>query len=147
MWRQAGHKEKPNIGYWALVYVDETEEKAVARATPHIVHCFTKVFGTRSDGGIPHLRLAENYLQRGELGAAEIARNLTDVNYLLDRNLVFVGSPETVAVRVKAAAEEGLFNTLFCEFNFGALSDEDLMRSITLFGSRVLPLLREFEPY
>jgi alkanesulfonate monooxygenase SsuD/methylene tetrahydromethanopterin reductase-like flavin-dependent oxidoreductase (luciferase family) len=147
LWQQAGHKEKPNIGYWALVYVDETDEQAMARATPHISYCFTKVFGTRADGGIPHLRLAENFGKRGELGAAEIARNLTNVDYLIDRNLVFVGSPETVAQRVKAAAEEGVFNTLFCEFNIGALSEENLMRSIRLFGTRVLPLLRGFEPY
>ena len=29
---RGGHKEKPNIGYWVLVYVDETDEKAVAKA-------------------------------------------------------------------------------------------------------------------
>ena len=68
-------------------------------------------------------------------------------NYLLDRNLVFVDSPETVAQKVKAAASEGLFNTLFCEFNFGTLSEDDLMRSITLFGAQVLPRLREYQPY
>ncbi len=70
-----------------------------------------------------------------------------EVNYLLDRNLVFVGSPETVAQKLKAAAGEGLFNTLFGEFNFGALSEDDLMRSITLFGTQVLPRLREYQPY
>ena len=32
LWKRAGHKEKPNIGYWVLVYVDETDEKAMARA-------------------------------------------------------------------------------------------------------------------
>ncbi len=147
LWQQAGHLGKPNIGYWTLVYVDETDEKAQSRAAPNIVHAFTKVFGTRPDGGIPHLRLAENFVKRGEPGAAEIARNLTDVNYLLDRNLVFVGSPDTVAQKVKAAASEGLFNTLFGEFNFGALSEDDLMRSITLFGTQVLPRLREYQPY
>jgi len=70
-----------------------------------------------------------------------------EVNYLLDRNLVFVGSPETVAQNKKAAASEGLFNTLFGEFNFGVLGEEDLMRSITLFGTQVLPHLREYQPY
>lgn len=146
-WQQAGHVNKPNIGYWALMYVGETDEKARAQAAPHIVHAFTKVFGTRPDGGIPHLRLAENYGKRGERGAAEIARNLIDVNYLLDRNLAFVGSPDTVARQLKAAAGEGLFNTIFGEFNFGALPEEDLMRSIKLFGTEVLPRMREFQPY
>jgi len=66
--------------------------------------------------------------------------------YLLDRNLVFVGSPDTVPKKVKAAASEGLFNTLFGDFNFRALSEDDLMRSITLFGTTVLPHLREYQP-
>ena len=46
-----------------------------------------------------------------------------------------------------SAESEGLFNTLFGEFNFGALSEDDLMRSITLFGTQVLPRLREYQPY
>lgn len=147
LWSEAGHKEKPNTGYWALVYVDETDEKAVARVTPHIIHCFTKVFGTRADGGAPSVRLAENFAKRGELGAAEIAKNITSVDYLLDRNLAFVGSPETVTQRIKTASREGVFNTLLGEFNIGDMSEEDLMRSIKLFGSEIIPSLRSFEPY
>ncbi len=147
-WHEAGQPDKPNIGYWVLVYVDETDEKAQSKAAPHIVHAFTKVFGTSFDGNvIPHLRLAENYKKRGELGASEIAKHLTDVNYLFHRNLAFVGSPDTVARQLKAAAGEGLFNTIFAEFNFGTMSEDDLMRSIKLFGTEVIPRLREFEPY
>jgi alkanesulfonate monooxygenase SsuD/methylene tetrahydromethanopterin reductase-like flavin-dependent oxidoreductase (luciferase family) len=147
LWSQAGHQEKPNIGYWALVYVAETDEEAVRQATPHVVYCFTKVFGTRADGGVPRVNLAEGFAKRGDLGAAEIASHITEVNYLLRHNLAFIGSPDTVAQRVKAAASEGLFNTLLAEFNFGDMGAEDLMRSIRLFGSDVLPSLRSFEPY
>ena len=84
---------------------------------------------------------------RGEWGSAEIARNMANVEYLIDHNLVFVGSPETVADRIKAAAEEGLFNTVFAEFNLGWLEEEDLMRSIKLFGEQVIPRIRDFQPY
>ena len=146
-WQQAGHTTKPNIGYWTLVYVDETDDKAVATATPHIVHAFSQVFGFGDVGGIDQWQLAENYVKRGELGAAEIARNMTSVDYLLKRNVVFVGSPATVTRRIREAAEEGLFNTVFCEFNLGAMSEADLMRSIRLFGAEVIPALRGFEPY
>lgn len=147
LWREAGHRQKPNIGYWTLVHVDETDEKAVATATPYILHAFSQVFGFGDTGGINQWELAENYVKRGELGAAEIARNMTNVDYLLKRNVVFVGSPETVARRIREAAEEGLFNTVFCEFNLGWMSDEELMRSIRLFGAEVIPALRDFEPY
>jgi alkanesulfonate monooxygenase SsuD/methylene tetrahydromethanopterin reductase-like flavin-dependent oxidoreductase (luciferase family) len=147
LWREAGHPEKPNIGYWVLVYVDETDEKAGARAKPYFTHCFTKVFGTRADGGIGYLRLAENFARRGDPGGAEIAKNAVNLDYLLERNLAFVGSPETVTEKIKAAASEGLFNTVLGEFNIGDIAEDDLLRSIRLFGTEVLPALRSFEPY
>ena len=49
--------------------------------------------------------------------------------------------------KIKAAAAEGLFNTVLGEFNIGDIAEEDLMRSIRLFGTEVIPALRSFEPY
>jgi alkanesulfonate monooxygenase SsuD/methylene tetrahydromethanopterin reductase-like flavin-dependent oxidoreductase (luciferase family) len=69
------------------------------------------------------------------------------VDYLLARNLVCVGSPETVTRQVEKAAAEGFFNTLLCEFNIGSVDEADLMHSMHLFGTRVIPALRAFEPY
>jgi alkanesulfonate monooxygenase SsuD/methylene tetrahydromethanopterin reductase-like flavin-dependent oxidoreductase (luciferase family) len=147
LWCAAGHAHPPNIAYWTLVYVDETDEQAIRTITPHIEHAFGQVFGFGDVGGISPGELAANFERRGEHGAAEIARHATDVEYLLARNLVFVGSPSTVARRVRAAATEGLFNTLLGEFNIGALDEADLMRSIRLFATGVLPALRSFSPY
>ena len=127
--------------------MDETDELAIKKAAPHLLHCFTRVFGTRVEGGAPHLKLAATYNERGETGAAEIAMNLINPDYLIRRNLAFVGSPETVTRQIKAAAEEGLFNTVMGEFNFGTMSDEDLMQSIRLFATRVIPELRAYEPF
>jgi len=147
LWKEAGHPQKPNIGYWTLVYVDETDELAVKKATPHIAHAFSQVFGVGDAGFENTERLIKNYETRGEWGSAEIARNMANVEYLINHNLVFVGSPETVADRIKAAAAEGLFNTVFAEFNLGWLEEEDLMRSIKLFGEQVIPRIRDFQPY
>jgi alkanesulfonate monooxygenase SsuD/methylene tetrahydromethanopterin reductase-like flavin-dependent oxidoreductase (luciferase family) len=72
---------------------------------------------------------------------------LADSDYLIDHNLLFAGSPATVARNIRQAAEEGLFNTLLCELNFGALPAADLHRSIKLFGTEVLPALRDCSPY
>lgn len=146
-WQQAGHAHTANISYWAPVYVDETDELAVERAAPHIVHAFTVVFGFGDVGGVPIPVLADNFEKRGEHASAEIARHLSDVEYLLERNLVFIGSPETVARRLKEAATEGLFNTFMGEFNIGYLDEESLRRSIRLFGQQVIPALKDFSPY
>jgi alkanesulfonate monooxygenase SsuD/methylene tetrahydromethanopterin reductase-like flavin-dependent oxidoreductase (luciferase family) len=147
LWREAGHERKPNIGYWVLVYVDETDRKAVAKANQYFAYCFTKVFGTRADGGIGYQRLAENFMKRNDPGGAEIASHAADVEYLIGRNLAFVGSPETVVEQIKTAAGEGVFNTVLGEFNIGDIAEEDLMRSIRLFGTKVIPALRGFESY
>ena len=61
--------------------------------------------------------------------------------------VVFVGSPTTVARNIQRAAEEGMFNTVLCELNFGALSQGDLERSIRLFGTEVIPARRAVEPF
>ena len=147
LWRGHGHREKPNIAYWTLVHVNETDEKAVATAAPYIIHAFTQVFGFGDGGGVKPAELIENFVKRGELGAADIARNMGNVEYLLKRNLVFVGSPDSVAKRMREAAEEGLINTMLCEFNLASMTEEQLMRSIRLFGTEVMPVLRGFDPF
>ena len=60
---------------------------------------------------------------------------------------MFIGSPETVATKIRAAAAEGVFNVFMGEFNFADLPEADLMRSIRLFGERVIPALRGYEPF
>jgi alkanesulfonate monooxygenase SsuD/methylene tetrahydromethanopterin reductase-like flavin-dependent oxidoreductase (luciferase family) len=143
-WAKAGHSFEPNISYWALVYVDETDELARERVRSHVRHTFTRVFHAREDD---IKRAAERRRARGEEMGAEITFHLADSDYLIDHNLMFAGSPATVARNIRQAAEEGLFNTLLCELNFGALPPADLQRSIQLFGTEVLPALRDFSPY
>ena len=57
------------------------------------------------------------------------------------------GWPETVARKIHAAAQSGVFNTFMGEFNFSDLPERDLMRSIRLFGDKVIPALRPYEPF
>jgi hypothetical protein len=54
---------------------------------------------------------------------------------------------ETVAKKLRKAADEGLFNTFMGEFNFADLPEPDLMCSIRLFGEKVIPALRDYEPF
>ena len=148
LWDEAGQPGKPNIGYWTMVYVDEDEERAIAKATEHIIHSMTVTFSAGwNTPGINQQALTATAQARGETEVMEIARNLADVDFLMKRNLIFVGTPETVASRIREAAHEGLFNTMMCEFNIGSLPEEDLMRSIRLFGEQVMPALRDLEPY
>jgi alkanesulfonate monooxygenase SsuD/methylene tetrahydromethanopterin reductase-like flavin-dependent oxidoreductase (luciferase family) len=65
----------------------------------------------------------------------------------MEHDLVFVGSPETVAAKLRKAAEIGVFNTFMGEFNFADLPEDCLLRSIRLFGEQVIPALRDYEPF
>ena len=86
-------------------------------------------------------------MKRNDPGEPQIAKNSVNLDYLLECNLAFVGLPKTVAEQIKAAASAGLFNTVLGEFSIGDIAEEDLMRSIKLFGTEVVPALRRFEPY
>ena len=90
---------------------------------------------------------AKRFIGRGEPGASEIMANMFDPDYMMEHELVFIGSPETVAAKIRKAAEVGLFNTFMGEFNFADLPEADLMRSIRLFGEKVIPALRDYEPF
>ncbi len=87
------------------------------------------------------------FVGRGEPGASEIMQHLFDGDYLLKNDLVFIGSPATVAAKIRAAAEAGVFNVFMGEFNFSDLPEADVLRSIRLFGEQVIPALRDCQPF
>ena len=149
-WQAAGWPGKPNIGYSTVVYVDETDEKALKVALADAGRAYQGFFApavTPDEIRREQLSRAKFFDERGEHGAAEVMRNLLDPDYLMANDLVLIGSPETVTRKLKAYATEGVFNTFFGEFNFGNLAEADLMRSIRLFGTEVMPKLRDYEPF
>jgi alkanesulfonate monooxygenase SsuD/methylene tetrahydromethanopterin reductase-like flavin-dependent oxidoreductase (luciferase family) len=149
-WNNNNHGRKPNIGYCTVVYVDETDKKAVHNVLGRASRAYEGLLPLRSDSDSFETRLAAQIdllKSRGEVGAAALTANLFDPEYILDNDLMFIGSPETVTRKLRNAAEEGYFNTFMGEFNFSDLSEPELMRSIALFGERVIPALRNFEPF
>jgi alkanesulfonate monooxygenase SsuD/methylene tetrahydromethanopterin reductase-like flavin-dependent oxidoreductase (luciferase family) len=58
--------------------------------------------------------------------------------------LLYVGSPETVARRIASTARILGLSRFDMKYSAGALSHEKLMRCIRLYGSQVIPLVREF---
>ena len=149
-WRLHGQPGTPNIGYSTVVYVDETDERALDVARLRAGRAYAGLLPAAQPGESFESVLARNrqrFQQRGEPGAAEIMTNLFDPDYLLRRELVFIGSPQTVAAQLRRAAATGMFNTFMGEFNFADLPEADLLRSIRLFGTEVMPRLRDFEPF
>jgi alkanesulfonate monooxygenase SsuD/methylene tetrahydromethanopterin reductase-like flavin-dependent oxidoreductase (luciferase family) len=149
-WKKAGHPGKPKIAYSTVVYVDETDEKALKTALAEAGQAY-RGFLPETDDPAELKRFqqehAQRYIERREFGAADIALHLLDADWLLAHDLILIGSPDTVAKKLKKIATEGVFDTFFGEFNFGQLGEADLMRSIRLFGEQVIPQLRDYQPF
>ena len=60
-----------------------------------------------------------------------------------DSGALFVGSPETVARKIVATARALDLSRFDLKYSAGHLSHERLMRGIELYGSKVIPLVRE----
>jgi alkanesulfonate monooxygenase SsuD/methylene tetrahydromethanopterin reductase-like flavin-dependent oxidoreductase (luciferase family) len=149
-WEKAGWPQKPKIAYCTIVYVDESDDKALSVALERASRAYEGFLPLPEPGKTFNDRVrahASKFVGRGESGAAEIMANLFDPDYILKNDLVFIGSPETVAAKIRAAAESGMFNAFLGEFNFTDLPEPDLMRSIRLFGEKVMPALRDYEPF
>ena len=149
-WKTAGWKNKPNIAHSTVVYVDETDEKAMQVARNRAARAYQGFLPPQREGeSFEELleRYTEPYKKRGDLKSIETRLNLFNADYIFENQVMFVGSPDTVAQQIMSASKIGLFNTFMGEFNFADLPEEDLMRSIRLFAEGVIPVLRAFEPY
>ncbi|MEU3752572.1 LLM class flavin-dependent oxidoreductase [Streptomyces olivoreticuli] len=141
-WRGHGHVMDPRIGYWTLVHVARTDAEAEERAAAHITETFTR---TLRYGSVSRSR--DQHAPASRLSTTDILAGSGDFRFLLENNLVFVGSPATVADRIRAASLEGHFDTLLGEFAFGELADRHRIDSMELFAHEVAPALRAFSPY
>ena len=149
-WQKAGWDHKPNIAYCTLIYVDETDEKAIDTALKHAARAYEGFLPPPEPGESFEERVkrhSKKFNERGEDGAAVIMANIFDADYLMENDLVFIGSPETVTKKLRKHAVSGVFNTFMGEFNFSELAEEDVMRSVDLFGKEVMPALKGFEPF
>jgi alkanesulfonate monooxygenase SsuD/methylene tetrahydromethanopterin reductase-like flavin-dependent oxidoreductase (luciferase family) len=149
-WNAAGHPRKPNIAYSTVVYVDDTDQKALDTALFRASRAYEGLLPLGAPGETFDDRVAKQlarFTARGEPGAGKIMSNIFNQDYIMENELVFVGSVETVTKKLRKAAKIGFFNTFMGEFNFADLPEADLMRSIRLFGEKVMPALRDYEPF
>jgi alkanesulfonate monooxygenase SsuD/methylene tetrahydromethanopterin reductase-like flavin-dependent oxidoreductase (luciferase family) len=149
-WAKHNPGRKPHIAYCTVVYVDESDDKALDTALVRASRAYEGFLPMPEPGETFEDRVrkhASKFIGRGEPGASEIMANLFNPDYLHKNQLVFIGSPETVAEQIATAARDGLFNVFMGEFNFADLPEPDLMRSIRLFGEKVIPALRQLEPF
>jgi alkanesulfonate monooxygenase SsuD/methylene tetrahydromethanopterin reductase-like flavin-dependent oxidoreductase (luciferase family) len=141
-WREEEQPGLPRIGYWSLVHVAETDAEAEARAAAQVTDTFVN---TLRYGRVK--RSGTSAAPASRLSTPDILAGSGDFRFLMDNNLVFVGSPRTVAERIKEAAAEGCFNTVLGEFTFGDIAGAESIASMELYSREVMPLLADYAPY
>jgi alkanesulfonate monooxygenase SsuD/methylene tetrahydromethanopterin reductase-like flavin-dependent oxidoreductase (luciferase family) len=138
--REAGYTQEtmPRFYLHRSVYVAETDEQAHEQIASYLPECWK--WGENKYDSIPNLGYFSGTFQRYE----EIMRGMrTGIDFWLENNLAYVGSPETVIQRIREAQKLMGFNILGGRFRFGAMSDEMVMNSMRLFGEKVIPAFAE----
>ncbi len=109
------------IGVHSPGYVAETDEQARAELWPDYKRMRDRIGAER---GWPPMERAE-FVQEA------------------DRGSLYVGSPATVARKIAATAKALGLSRFDLKYSAGELSHEKLMRSIELYGRRVIPMVRD----
>jgi probable LLM family oxidoreductase len=76
-----------------------------------------------------------------ERGWPPIGRSQFDVE--ADRGSLYVGSPETVARKITKTVKDLAISRFDMKYSVGTLPHERLMRSVELYGGKVIPLVRD----
>jgi alkanesulfonate monooxygenase SsuD/methylene tetrahydromethanopterin reductase-like flavin-dependent oxidoreductase (luciferase family) len=58
---------------------------------------------------------------------------------LVERNMLLIGAPDTVAAQLRALTSELDISILTCVFHIGGLPHQSVIRSMQLFAREVLP--------
>ena len=116
------HLSEPKYGIVRKVYLAETDAEAIRVARE----------------ALPHFR--DNFSFLWELNDQHHHyENLSDFDSCLDRGVLFAGSPATVRDRLTAFLQGTGGNYFGACFAWGSLTPEQVMRSMALFTTEVIP--------
>ena len=121
------------------VYVAETDKQAYEEIAPFLPHAYT--WGEGRYATMPRIGMEnpnEDTSIRQQRQQIHVGLR-SGIDYWLENNLAYVGSPETVIQHIREAQKVTGFNVFGARFRFGAMSDEMVMDSIRLFGQEVIP--------
>ena len=132
------------IGWGIGVYVAETDARAVEEYEPHFWYYARNLLRTRDTfQNPPGHSSVESVMSVVEARRRTRPGNLSRWEEVEQANYVVVGSPRTVADRLKAIALETGLGTLIPNFVLGDLPHHLTRRSIELFAKEVMPKLRD----
>jgi alkanesulfonate monooxygenase SsuD/methylene tetrahydromethanopterin reductase-like flavin-dependent oxidoreductase (luciferase family) len=133
-YKAAGHG-KGQVFVSAPMYIAETEERARAEAEESVTHFYRLQYELIAESARRSGR--QNFIER-----AEKLRNLTYADAL--RGNVLVGTPDSVAARLKELRDEIGFDGILAELNCGGLIPHDrVLNALRLLCQEVMPQFRK----
>lgn len=142
--REEGYELDPSqIALVIGIHVAETDRQARLESEPHDLWQFQNFFQSPMHDNFPPGYLTAKSLA-GVLAGGYRSRPMNELTFddLVDNGWVIVGSPETVAERLKHALEETGAGRLIIGANAGSKSRWLTMKSLTMFAEEVIPRLR-----
>ncbi|MGE0746875.1 MAG: LLM class flavin-dependent oxidoreductase [Rhodospirillales bacterium] len=138
------------LGWAAPIYVSDTDEKAKAEITPHIEAFFNKFLRNPPERLLPPGYMSMRSLKAVRQHKSGIGK-IQSIDALMGEEVIVVGSPETVARKLKAYHRETGFGHLLAMQQIATLPADLTRRSMELFAREVMPALRplsdrDYEP-
>jgi alkanesulfonate monooxygenase SsuD/methylene tetrahydromethanopterin reductase-like flavin-dependent oxidoreductase (luciferase family) len=121
------------------VYVRESHDQAIEEARGPMLEFFKmfyhdRVFKNREQ--LDHMPATfEGY---GEFHKANLSGKLT-YESLIERGALLAGDPKSVAEQIQKTKETAGLENLMCIMSIGPMSHEETLKSLRLFGEKVLP--------
>ncbi|HEV8032844.1 MAG TPA: LLM class flavin-dependent oxidoreductase [Stellaceae bacterium] len=130
-YESAGHPGEGQVFVSAPIYIAETEEQARAEAEESVTYFYKLQYELIAESARRSGR--QNFIDR-----AEKLRNLTYADAL--RGNVLVGTPDTIAKRLRELRDEIGFHGILAELNCGGLIPHDrVLNAIRLLCQDVMP--------
>jgi alkanesulfonate monooxygenase SsuD/methylene tetrahydromethanopterin reductase-like flavin-dependent oxidoreductase (luciferase family) len=130
-WKSAGHPGRGQVFISAPIYIADTEEKARAEAEESVTYFYKLQYELIAESARRSGR--ENFIRR-----AEHLKNLTYNDAL--RGNVLVGTPDSVAARLKELRDDIGFDGILAELNCGGLIPHArVINAIRLLCQEVMP--------
>ena len=157
-WQRAeelGLDDNPyRAGYCQLVCVSETDESAEKEYAEHAMYFFAKCMHiARRFVEAPGYRTVASLKAglRSQLdGSAKFGSELAGEGLgwkdFIERGYIIAGSPDTVAEKLKEAAEELHVGNIILINQVGSMPRELLMKNLQMFAEEVMPKLRDTWP-
>ena len=133
-YKAAGHPGKGTVFVSAPIYIAETEEQARAEAEESVTHFYRLQYELIADS-------ARRSGRQAFIDRAERLRTLTYADVL--RGNVLVGTPQSVAEKLRQLQDEIGFDGILAELNCGGLiPHERVLNALRLLCQEVMPRFR-----